>query len=841
VLDSLERAECEALILKHGGKVAKSVTKALTYAVIGTEPGASKMKSLDERPDVKRLDEDGLFELIRSAAISPEQAKKIAADKEKAAAKKQKEFEAEAARMAAQMAATNTAATAVAAKPVKPLDPLQEAALAAQRAAEEAARRKLAPQQQPPTTTTTTTVIAAASTPARVLPPSITASTPSSTTATTLKSPPPSNVTPPKSAMAGSRAAASLVSASTTSTAATTTTSAVAKSSTPAAPTSLLWVDLFRPKSADDLIGNPGIHTTLLSWLRSWNPKSTEKRAVLLSGAPGIGKSSAAHILAREAGYVPIEFNASDTRNQKSVLLTVGEMVSTHGMSEFTGRTTAASTLKSGDKPCVIMDEVDGMSAGDRGGTTALIALIKKTLVPIICICNDRQSTKVRSLRNYCKELQYKKPMWSQASTRLMVIAKLRNLHVDAATMERIFTACNGDIRQTLTMLQMWSDGSGTKLAAATPRAVGQSAKAPVDDQLAAQLASTAKEATLGPFEALRRLFEPVAMPTPNNRREFDHALDLFWNDRDMMPLFVHENYPRQQPDLFRSQTSRMARRQLGSLAGKSELAHLELLAMTAESLSTGAAVEAVLRRTQDYSLANLAGALSCAVPAALLRSATASNGMIDFPSYLGQFSKARKANRLAGELHSRMRSTISATLDDVALDYVPALIGPLTQPLITRGREGIPQVIELMDEYGLMRDDWDSVCDLRFIESDNDPRKQIESTVKSAFTRTYNASAHAVRAVGATGTKRSAADVHILADEEAGDDNDDNDGAAGGDGDASDDDANDDDDDNDKAVDLKDDALIKRKEAPKKRKAAAGGDGESASSSKSKRGRAKK
>jgi replication factor C subunit 1 len=103
VLDSLERAECEALILKHGGKVAKSVTKALTYAVIGTEPGASKMKSLDERPDVKRLDEDGLFELIRSAAISPEQAKKIAADKEKPPPRSRKSLRPRAARMAAQM------------------------------------------------------------------------------------------------------------------------------------------------------------------------------------------------------------------------------------------------------------------------------------------------------------------------------------------------------------------------------------------------------------------------------------------------------------------------------------------------------------------------------------------------------------------------------------------------------------------------------------------------------------------------------------------------------------------------------------------------------------------
>jgi replication factor C subunit 1 len=36
------------------------------------------------------------------------------------------------------------------------------------------------------------------------------------------------------------------------------------------------------------------------------------------------------------------------------------------------------------------MDEVDGMSAGDRGGIAAIINMIKTTKVPIICICNDR-------------------------------------------------------------------------------------------------------------------------------------------------------------------------------------------------------------------------------------------------------------------------------------------------------------------------------------------------------------------------------------------------------------------------------------------------------------------
>lgn len=42
----------------------------------------------------------------------------------------------------------------------------------------------------------------------------------------------------------------------------------------------------------------------------------------------------------------------------------------------------------------VVMDEVDGMGAGDRGGNQELIALIKKTRVPVICICNDRQKAR---------------------------------------------------------------------------------------------------------------------------------------------------------------------------------------------------------------------------------------------------------------------------------------------------------------------------------------------------------------------------------------------------------------------------------------------------------------
>lgn len=61
-------------------------------------------------------------------------------------------------------------------------------------------------------------------------------------------------------------------------------------------------------------------------------------------------------------------------------------------------------------KRLVIMDEVDGMSTGDRGGIVELTKIIKSSLIPIICICNDRESQKVRPLTSCCYDLTFSKP-----------------------------------------------------------------------------------------------------------------------------------------------------------------------------------------------------------------------------------------------------------------------------------------------------------------------------------------------------------------------------------------------------------------------------------------------
>lgn len=57
---------------------------------------------------------------------------------------------------------------------------------------------------------------------------------------------------------------------------------------------------------------------------------------------------------------------------------------------------------------CLVMDEVDGMSGGDRGGVSELILTIKRSKVPIIAICNDKYNQKLKSLKNHVMELDFR-------------------------------------------------------------------------------------------------------------------------------------------------------------------------------------------------------------------------------------------------------------------------------------------------------------------------------------------------------------------------------------------------------------------------------------------------
>ena len=130
-----------------------------------------------------------------------------------------------------------------------------------------------------------------------------------------------------------------------------------------------LWSDKYKPKTIEDMVGNKKNIETIKKWLSDFKQnKKNIQRALFISGPPGIGKTTIAHLILKHFDYEIIEFNASDVRSQKSVRENLIKTLNT----------TNVSLMKDNNirNIGIIMDEVDGMSSGDRGGVAELVSII---------------------------------------------------------------------------------------------------------------------------------------------------------------------------------------------------------------------------------------------------------------------------------------------------------------------------------------------------------------------------------------------------------------------------------------------------------------------------------
>ena len=96
------------------------------------------------------------------------------------------------------------------------------------------------------------------------------------------------------------------------------------------------------------------------------------------------GKTTTATLVARESGRDVLELNASDARSKKALSNALGDVTGSQVLS-FDNMGDKKNKKKAViQKRCIIMDEVDGMGAGDRSGMSELIQMIKKSKVPIV-------------------------------------------------------------------------------------------------------------------------------------------------------------------------------------------------------------------------------------------------------------------------------------------------------------------------------------------------------------------------------------------------------------------------------------------------------------------------
>ncbi|KAJ3388572.1 hypothetical protein HDU84_009670 [Entophlyctis sp. JEL0112] len=507
-----------------------------------------------------------------------------------------------------------------------------------------------------------------------------------------------------------------------------------------------LWTTKYKPTRYEDVLGNRSKVERLANWLKNWNasavaPKpSTAKddpgnsRAVLISGPPGIGKTTAAHLVAKTEGFEIIEFNASDTRSKKAVGDAVKELTGSHTLAEYYARTSDKSKSRPLKHQVLIMDEVDGMSGSDRGGIAELISVIKNSKIPIICICNDRQSPKVKSLVNHCYDMRFARPKTNEVEKAIKNIAQKEGLDIKFNAMDTLVKSTHADIRQILNMLSTYALQSN-ELSFDQSRELWVSFGVFSAD-LYHRAKSSEKNMSMGPWDIAGLLFNRSSF----RELSFPDKLELYFHDFSLVPLMIQENYIRMDPTL--------AHENGGPTKQGQDLETLSCLSQAADAIAYGDIISSVQMKTQNWGLLPFHGVTSTVRPAFFshgsLTGVTHFGGGYAFPGWLGKNSTQGKNARLLKEIQLHVRLHVSADKNEVRQSYIPVLAPLLTVPMVKEEQNGINQVIKTMDDYYLTREDWESILDLGLEECGTKQLTAgIAGAVKSAFTRTYNKGNH--------------------------------------------------------------------------------------------------
>ena len=203
----------------------------------------------------------------------------------------------------------------------------------------------------------------------------------------------------------------------------------------------------YRPIKFKDFKGHDSVIAEIKTFFQYF---PNNKKAVLLFGPSGIGKTSLAHAMRNEFNLEIFELNASDFRNKEQL------------ESRLKHASEQASLFAKGK--ILLVDEIDGLSnTKDKGGLPELVSLIDSTQFPMILTANNIWDPKFGNLRNKCKLISLKELDYKSIFLILQEIVSKEKLKVDNQALISIAVRAKGDVRAAINDLHVLSSSEDSK------------------------------------------------------------------------------------------------------------------------------------------------------------------------------------------------------------------------------------------------------------------------------------------------------------------------------------------------------------------------------------------